>query len=130
MSAALQYVESLMTGWRQDGLELTYHHLSTLQALIAAPIPMILFCPACGTQHIDRDQAEWIETYHSGADREYIKHRAWVNKPHKSHLCLKLDGGCGHIWRPADVPTEGVAEIATKGADDHDPIRQSKARHI
>jgi hypothetical protein len=94
------------------------------QAKDAEPIKMVLFCPACGTQHIDRDQPEWMETYYSGAELVCIKHPAWSNKPHKSHLCLKLDDGCGHVWRPADVPTEGVTEIATKGKDDSVPVRQ------
>ena len=38
----------------------------------------------------------------------------WTNPPHRSHLCA----GCGHIWRPADVPTEGVRAIETKGKAD------------
>jgi hypothetical protein len=38
----------------------------------------------------------------------------WTNPPHRSHLCHV----CDLIWRPADVPTVGVAAIATRGADD------------
>ncbi len=34
--------------------------------------------------------------------------------PHRSHLCH----GCGHIWRPADVPTNGVVATKTKGKAD------------
>lgn len=63
---------------------------------LAAPTPMILFCPRCGVQHIDAPSGEW------------------TNPPHRSHLCH----GCDHIWRPADVPTEGVAQIATQGQHD------------
>lgn len=37
---------------------------------------------------------------------------------HRSHLCRPEDGGCGHIWRPADVPTNGVDAIKTKGKAD------------
>jgi hypothetical protein len=74
------------------------------------PIPMILFCPACGTQHIDEPESPIPPSLNW----------SWTNPPHRSHLCA----GCGHIWRPADVPTEGVAEIATKGTDDRDPIRR------
>jgi predicted RNA-binding Zn-ribbon protein involved in translation (DUF1610 family) len=84
------------------------------------PIPMILFCPACGNQHIDREE-------------EHNPHCAvhlvtplpctcgrWTNPPHRSHLCA----GCGHIWRPSDVRTAGVAEIATQGSHDTpDPVR-------
>lgn len=62
----------------------------------AEPIDMVLFCPACGLQHVDGPT------------------EAWMNPPHRSHLCA----GCGHIWRPADVPTNGVAAILTRGAND------------
>lgn len=70
------------------------------------PIPMILHCPSCGLQHVDAPDI------YSG------KYEAWTNPPHKSHLCRPEDGGCGSIWRPADIPTEGVAEIKTKGSAD------------
>lgn len=63
------------------------------------PIPMLLFCPNCGLKHIDEPD-EWSPD--------------WDNPPHKSHLCH----GCGCIWRPADVPTEGVASIETRGKAD------------
>lgn len=62
-------------------------------------IPMVLHCPRCGTQHIDEATAEWD------------------NPPHRSHACQK--DGCGCIWRPADVPTTGVATISTKGKSDN-----------
>ena len=60
------------------------------------PIPLILHCPACGHQHIDRPSGEWMNT------------------PHRSHKC----NVCEHIWRPADVATCGVAELKTYGAHD------------
>jgi len=63
------------------------------------PIDMILFCPACGLQHTDEPNGDW------------------TNPPHRSHLCH----GCGRIWRPADVPTNGVAAIKTKGKADSLP---------
>ncbi len=63
------------------------------------PIDMVLHCPKCGLQHIDAPD----ERTHG-----------WRNEPHRSHLCH----GCGHIWRPADVPTNGVAAVATKGKAD------------
>lgn len=56
------------------------------------PIPMVLHCPACGVQHIDEPS------------------EGWDNPPHRSHKC----GGCGIIWRVADVPTVGVPESALK----------------
>ncbi|ULQ46980.1 hypothetical protein JN531_001530 [Flagellatimonas centrodinii] len=64
----------------------------------APAIDMVLHCPKCGLQHID------------GADDSCD----WDNPPHRSHLCH----GCGHIWRPADVPTNGVPAVATKGKAD------------
>lgn len=71
-----------------------------------APIDMVLHCPNCGEQHIDAPE----QRFHDKGDG--IK--TWGNPPHRSHLCH----GCGHIWRPADVPTNGVAEIKTKGKND------------
>lgn len=80
---------------------------------LAAPLDMILHCPACGAQHIDRDERpsdrEWAAQ--SAGDREV---QCWTNPPHRSHLCSL----CGHIWRPADVPTNGVAAIKTQGKAD------------
>lgn len=62
------------------------------------PIPMLLFCPNCGKQHIDEPNPEI----------------GWTNPDHRSHFCTF----CGTIWRLADVPTMGVAKIETKGKAD------------
>lgn len=62
------------------------------------PIPMILCCPACGLQHVDVDDA-------SGKWATALLHR--------KHLCKPEDGGCGHVWQAANVPTVGVAELPT-----------------
>lgn len=62
------------------------------------PIPMVLYCPKCGVQHCDSPNPR------SG----------WTNPPHCSHRCES----CGAVWRPADVPTIGVATIQTEGKDD------------
>lgn len=59
------------------------------------PVDMILHCPKCGTQHIDKPDPE----------------KGWTNPPHRSHLCA----ACGTIWRPADVATNGVTAILTRG---------------
>lgn len=79
--------------------------IERVRALAASPAPidMVLHCPACGLQHIDAP----------GMNSEVDNH-AWDNPPHRSHLCH----GCGHIWRPADVPTNGVAAVKTKGKAD------------
>lgn len=69
------------------------------------PIDMVLHCPACGMQHVDAPDE---------------RTPGWVNEPHRSHLCHD----CGHIWRPADVPTNGVAAVKTKGKADS-PVAQA-----
>lgn len=63
------------------------------------PIPMVLFCPACGEQHIDKAN--------------------WESPPHRTHLCQV----CGHLWRPASVYTEGVAEVPLGTSDTRPAIR-------
>lgn len=67
-----------------------------------APVPMLLFCPGCGLQHIDAPDE---------------RTPGWTNPPHRSHLCH----GCGYIWRPCDRPTDGVAALTTKGPKDCPP---------
>lgn len=62
------------------------------------PIDLLLFCPECGAQHVDAPEPA----------------TGWTNPPHRSHLCHT----CGAVWRPADVPTNGVEAIGTIGDDD------------
>ena len=50
-----------------------------------SPIPMILNCPQCSKQHIDRDE--------------------WAARPHRTHLCEH----CGYKWRPDERYTVGVS---------------------
>lgn len=71
------------------------------------PINMVLHCPACGLQHIDEPEKD-AHAHSDGTETQ------WDNPPHRSHLCH----GCGHIWRPADVPTNGVAAVQTTGKKD------------
>lgn len=83
------------------------------------PVDMILFCPQCGVQHVDAPESRqcgWPDCGCDGVETLPCEaaHRTWTNPPHRSHLCH----GCGHIWRPADVPTNGVREIETKGEHD------------
>jgi hypothetical protein len=67
-----------------------------------APIDLLLYCPRCDAQHIDMpDEAT-----------------GWTNPPHRSHLC----GQCGWVWRPADVATNGIAGVKSKGERDLSPI--------
>lgn len=76
------------------------------------PIDMILHCPACGMQHIDKPDGRRLFADEPIDEQSFAP--AWTNPPHRSHLCH----GCGHIWRPADVPTNGVDAIKTKGKAD------------
>lgn len=88
----------------------------------AAPIPMILFCPNCGVQHIDAEEPhkpECLARLSFSTDAPCTCER-WTNPSHLSHLCHY----CAHVWRPADVATTGVPEITTKGGrDTPSPIR-------
>jgi len=72
---------------------------------MSEPIDMILHCPVCGTQHIDAPEPD----------------NGWTNPPHKSHLCHS----CKTVWRPADVPTNGVKEIKTRGEADTWPKKHT-----
>ena len=60
---------------------------STLEAATASPIPMVLACPTCHERHVDEGE--------------------WATRPHKTHLCSR----CGALFRPANVPTVGVAVL-------------------
>ena len=73
--------------------------------MVATPVDMVLFCPNCNYQHIDAEDEP--EPASAGIPR-------WTNPPHRSHLCHS----CGHEWRPADVETNGVAAVKTKGKRD------------
>lgn len=72
---------------------------------VAQPVDMILHCPNCGWQHVDKPDT-WPDS------RKDVP-------IHRSHKCEI----CGFIWRPADVPTNGVAAIKTQGKWDR-PISQ------
>lgn len=78
------------------------------------PIDMVLVCPKCNTQHIDAPDEPG--TAMAGIPR-------WTNPPHRSHKCHC----CGHVWRPSDVETNGVAAVKTKGKSDS-PIVASVAQ--
>ena len=100
--------------------------LAELSPITDEPIPMVLHCPKCHVQHIDapdenpcgdgcqysKDIGMWPE--HSCGDKcMYMQPGSprWTNPPHKTHLC----NGCGHLWRPANVPTTGVVALPPKG---------------
>jgi predicted RNA-binding Zn-ribbon protein involved in translation (DUF1610 family) len=48
------------------------------------PLPMLLWCPACGKRHIDVGE--------------------FATEPHHTHACQH----CGMVWRPTVLPTVGV----------------------
>ena len=52
-----------------------------------SPIPMLIVCPRCGAQHVDKDE--------------------WATKPHRTHRC----DACGREWRPSNLPTVGVDKL-------------------
>ena len=89
---------------KQDGLSSIFDGAATLlerlsSSEVTEPIRMVLYCPQCGQQHIDAPDERTPD---------------WTNPPHRSHLCHD----CGCIWRPADVPTEGVGWTETTGKAD------------
>jgi len=68
------------------------------------PIPMLLYCPKCNTQHVDAPAPD----------------RGWENPPHRSHYCEAIVDGvaCAHHWRPSDYYTTGVVKLDTVGMTD------------
>lgn len=76
--------------------------IAELEDLNKKPVDILLYCPKCGFQHIDRPDENDPD---------------WDNPPHVSHLCRN----CGHVWRPSDVYTNGVESIQTKGKKDGCP---------
>lgn len=69
-------------------------------ATAVAPVPMLLYCPMCHGKHIDEGE--------------------FATRSHHTHACqgyVSIDGTgegrrrCGHVWRPAIVPTVGVETL-------------------
>lgn len=129
--ASIALAQHEISGKTADELWLETGRLRSELADLRAckPINMVLHCPKCGVQHIDAPElniggcfvpAEGATHHASRTDIPcacgtlgcLTDH--WVNPPHRSHLCHY----CGHVWRPADVPTNGVATIKTKGKND------------
>jgi hypothetical protein len=68
------------------------------------PEPMVLFCPVCKTQYPDTED--------------------WATKPHRKHLCL----WCGHIWKPHEHATVGIA-VPNKSETDHQHVYDKSPEH-
>ena len=72
-------------------------HVDPSKLPVPEPIPMLLSCPVCHARHFDEGE--------------------FATKPHHSHACqahVVIDGKrrrCGHVWRPALVPTVGVEAL-------------------
>jgi hypothetical protein len=96
LTAELRNAAYVIREWEGDSVvpQLMLRAASSLEK----PIDLLLFCPMCGEQHIDEPQPE----------------KNWTNPPHRSHECQF----CAHVWRPADVATNGVLKTATKGQRD------------
>lgn len=124
LSAGAQRIRNEL---RQDDLEAElFLILPKLAKFQDQPIDMVLHCPACHTQHVDRpitDHEYTAQLYESGWELSGDKPERWTNPPHKSHLCHN----CGYIWRPADVPTNGVLFVQTKGSADSPLPKQQQA---
>ena len=67
------------------------------------PIPMILFCPKCHVQHVDELEPAGSRLNPGAVDID------WSKRPHRTHLC-KMPS-CGHMFRPSNFATVGVAEL-------------------
>lgn len=91
---------------------------------VFVPVSMVLNCPRCGRQHIDKEETE-VE-FHTRIEKGLLEPRElaegpsrWSNPPHKSHTCQY----CQTIWRPAPFETVGVESINSRGkADNWPPI--------
>lgn len=79
---------------------------------------MVLHCPKCGEQHIDKAQPDVCEI--CGRDREAHSideadslcsgFKAWLNPAHKTHRCHF----CNFVWKPFDYPTNGVETLTVQ----------------
>jgi hypothetical protein len=108
------------------------------------PVGVVLFCPRCGEQHIDRPEPHRegcqalgftgvdhriAEVAHTGPERRLTEVACscgrWENPPHRSHQCHH----CSWVWRASDVPTEGIASPRTGGSRDNGPAILGRVLH-
>ena len=101
-----------------------------LEKRVEELVDVVLFCPRCKFQHIDKAEPDICQEcghaayFHQGPQKICLGHInaacncqsfvAWLNPPHKSHRC----SNCNTVWRPADVPTNGVERAKTVGSND------------
>lgn len=93
----------------------------TLASGEVEPIPMILHCPSCGTQHIDKAAPDVCQncgcsdSQHNaevgicgdGNDCDCMCFTAWLNPPHRKHRC----GNCNRVFQPSLLRTVGVESL-------------------
>lgn len=82
----------------------------TLAEAMAIPVPMIIFCPKCQKQHIDREETDQEFNARITAVKDsssFVKLTRWTNPPHKTHRCLF----CGIDFRFSSIYTVGVETI-------------------
>jgi hypothetical protein len=65
------------------------HFIAWLLDVQGLPVPLkvVLFCPVCRAQHVDRD--------------------GWETRLHRSHRCHH----CDHVWLASLVHTVGVESL-------------------
>lgn len=108
-----------------DAMGMVYEFKVILEkSTVEVPINMMLYCPNCGARHIDTPEAG-RELWGNNFETPIVEVGGWTNPPHRSHLC----SNCGTVWRPADVPTNGVLDIETKGKSDTWPTNSLEANY-
>jgi hypothetical protein len=123
-NAAYEAVPAYVEG---DSLAECFRGMDRRIQELKAPVDMLLFCPQCGEQHVDEANPGVCEIC-GGEKDDFPRNEGslicacgnfteWLNPPHKSHRC----NFCNHVWRPADVPTNGVLTTKTKGERDGNP---------
>lgn len=75
---------SRLPPWQRLEPEMRQAIAEAIGRALAEPVPLILYCPACGERHVDEGEQ--------------------ATKPHRTHACQE----CGVLWAPAVVPTVGV----------------------
>lgn len=100
----LGYIKSTII--EESGLLVADIH--ALAATMTKGVPMLLFCPRCQQQHIDKSAPV----------------PGWDNPPHATHTCA----GCELLWRPSNVNTTGIAMLPAEEPKHLERIRASYPR--
>lgn len=82
------------------------------------PIDIITHCPKCNFQHVDKAEPDNCKNCGAVEHMHFLpplgvcdNFEPWLNAPHEKHRCHS----CGNVWKPANVPTNGVASIEENG---------------